>query len=59
MGAILAAQRSVKLGRKCGHFREQAHEPLAKPAACAASALDGPASFEGEAAHLKMPQSLS
>ena len=27
--AILAAQRIVKFGRKCGHFREQTHEPPA------------------------------
>ena len=36
-GAILAAQRIVKTGRKCGHFREQAYEPLAGPAAFAAT----------------------
>jgi hypothetical protein len=24
-GAILAAQRVVKFGRKCGYFREQPH----------------------------------
>jgi hypothetical protein len=29
LGAILAAQRIVKFGRKCGHSREQTHEPLA------------------------------
>jgi hypothetical protein len=37
-GAILAAQRSVKFGRKCGHFREQPHEPLAGQASFAAIA---------------------
>ena len=27
VGAILAAERIVKFGRKCGHSREQPHEP--------------------------------
>ena len=40
LGAILAAQRIVKFGRKCGHFREQAYEPLAGPAAFAVIAHD-------------------
>ena len=38
LGAILAAQRIVKSGRECGHFREQAYEPLAGPAAFATAA---------------------
>ena len=37
LGAILAAQRIVHSGRKCGHFREQPYEPLAAQAGFAAS----------------------
>ena len=40
--AILAAQRSVRFGRKCGHFREQAYEPLGMRLRLATKSAYGP-----------------